>query len=72
MKIEYTTHSVKFSDIEVGTVFKFNDDIYMKTKELMPTSYCVVNAVELTDGDLRRFDGFESVVVVDCKLIIES
>lgn len=73
MKIEYLRNSnQQFKDLKTGTVFECSDAICMKTEEIRyEPSLMIINAVTLVNGELRYFEDFDIVTVVNCKLVVE-
>ena len=71
MKIENKiADNIDFEDIRVGDVFRYNEQIYMRTVSVGDISVCY-NAVNLESGALRRFDNYDLVTpLYDAKVVI--
>ena len=75
MKIEFEKPKqiVRFSDLEVGTVFKCPsyDTIYMKT-ECIDNNGDELNSVDLSTGELDCFNDDTKVYAVDATLYVKE
>lgn len=69
MKItDRTALYTQFYELDNGDVFKHEDVVYMKIKELFDNNY---NAVRLFDGDMATFTDGTCVTPCHCELIID-
>ena len=59
---------VVFDDITPGTVFGFENEIYMKTTDSVTKP---INAVRLTDGATTTFIGYAEITRLDAELVIK-
>ena len=60
----------KFDELDIGDVFIYNGDVYMKIDPIYNASFIVKNAVNLHVGCLCEIDKNETVLEVDAELII--
>lgn len=63
--IDKRTKNMVLDDLEVGQVFTFNNNLYMKVETI-----CDIRAVRLSDGALYDFGGQTDVLPVNAELII--
>lgn len=62
---------VTFNDLRVGQVFIYHDYYYMVICSEAEEGNEEINAVELTQGELTCFAGYEEIELVDAELIIK-
>lgn len=74
MKINYPdTIEMSFKDLKPGEIFSYNDEIIlMKTKALMLTNGCTVNAVNPEDGTFTHIEILEIVIPMDAELNVKG
>lgn len=62
--------NIDFKDIRVGDVFRYNEQIYMRTVSVGAVGACY-NAVNLESGAFRGFDNYDLVTpLYDAKVVI--
>ncbi len=76
MKIETQNNEKKFSEVEVGEVFKDldGDGYFMRIPNIKRTistrTDAVYNAIRLNDGDAEEYDPDCTVIPVDAKVVV--
>lgn len=68
--VEKRVDKIKFSDVKVGEVFKFNNLFYMKTERVEYPDR-IISAVVLCNGNLTNFCPFEAVEKANAFLKVE-
>lgn len=73
MKIaDNSTTNTPFATLEVGSVFKFANLIFMKTSDVIDKDLGIPsNAIMLDNGSSAMFASDTIVTVVDCELVIK-
>ena len=62
--------SKDFWDVEIGAVFKYNNDIYLSVEMVRRYEDDYRNAVNLNNGELVYFKDEDKVEVLKAKLIV--
>ena len=60
-------NAVRFSDLMIGTVFEYKDEIYMK----IPTVNECFNAINMGDITFGEFFGDEVIRILDAELVVK-
>lgn len=63
---------ITFEDIPQGELFMYEEDLYMKTSSVEEINYGVVNAVDVSSGELQCFDDNEEIERVRASLTITN
>lgn len=75
MKIEFEKpkQTIRFSDLDIGTVFKyqFDDTVYMKT-ECIDNDNVGINSIDLSTGEVDYFDDGAKVYAIDATLYVKE
>lgn len=68
---KFKRKEVRYKDVEVGTVFKFEDYFYLTTAQIKCDNGFIYNCVCLNNGELCGLEDCEIVELVEAKLIAE-
>lgn len=71
MIIEQNNNKIKFENIKIGDIFRFDGDIYIKIPYYTTDSGYDFDAYNLSNNDIYNFYGDEIVEKVKAKLVIE-
>lgn len=72
MNIEFVEKDDIFKAIEVGAVFKWGNDFYMKIEPIKCESIVVtLNAIHLDSGIATHLDDFTQIIPVSAKVVVE-
>lgn len=73
MKItdRFKRKETKYGSIDVGIVFKYENEYYMTTEEITDNYDDVYNCVKLESGELYSFDNDDMVEVLDAEMIVK-
>lgn len=73
MKItdRFKRKETRYSSIDSGIVFKYENEYYMTTDELRDNYEDIYNCVNLKNGELNNFDDETMVEVLEAEMIVK-
>ena len=61
---------IDFNTLEIGDVFKDQDNVFMVIKKIESKNGSVYNAIDLDDGELTLFYADEEVIPLKAELVV--
>lgn len=71
MKVVFPANRVLFEDLEIGEVFRLNENVYMKTCTLTCSDTLRVSAVDLETGRFKSMNELSEVEKLNGEYIIK-
>lgn len=71
MKVIFPVDRILFKDLEIGEVFRFNENVYMKTCTITCSDTLSVSAVDLETGRFKSMNELYEVEKLNGEYIIK-